>query len=84
MAKLVKTYENDIEKIELTFRGEVFDYSMIPNDCGRESDKPAFDTQIRRKYPELADELIFLLDNLSFEDDGDDILDILDQLGGWE
>jgi len=32
MAKLTKTYENRIEKIELEFMGEKYDYSMIEDD----------------------------------------------------
>lgn len=86
MAKLIKTYENGIEKIELTFRDKIFDYSMIPNGCGRTGDKPAFDTQIPKEFPELCNDegVITLLDNLSFEDDEEDILDILEQLEGWE
>lgn len=85
MAKLVKTYENDIEKLELTFRGAVFDFSMIPDDRGgRTGDKPAFDTQVSRKYPELEEDAIDLLENLTFEDNSYEILEILEQLEVWE
>ncbi|MDF2499356.1 MAG: hypothetical protein K0Q77_70 [Anaerosporomusa subterranea] len=86
MAKLVKIYGGEIEKYELTFLGEVFDFSMLPTECGSESDKPTFDSQVADKYPELAedDKLMQILDRLSNEDDADDILGLLDELGGWE
>lgn len=84
MAKFVKSYENGIEKYELTFRGEVYDFSMIPCDFGAKGDKPGFDVQVSKKYLELADEedLLELLDQLSYDDF--DILDTLEQLECWE
>lgn len=86
MAKLVKTYENGIEKTELTFRGETYDFSMLPCEHGRRSDKHGFDKQVTNKYPELKeeDELIDILDDLSWQYDEDDIFEALEALEEWE
>lgn len=86
MAKIVKTYENGIEKTELTFRNETYDFSMLPCEDGRKSDKQVFDEQVTNKYPELKEEeeLIELLDNLSFCNDEEDIFEALEALESWE
>ena len=87
MAKLVLTYEDQIEKRELTFRGQVFDFSMIPEGCGiKRGDKKGLDTQVEKAFPELAndDELMELIDQLNCEDHGCDICDLLDELEPWE
>ena len=86
MAKLIKTYENGIEKFELTFLGETYDYSMIPNDYGATGDKPTFDTQIAKRHPELKEKKILMerLDSISFEDDGGDLAKIVKSLSRWE
>jgi hypothetical protein len=86
MAKLTKTYENRIEKIELEFMGEKYDYSMIEDDDGRTGDKPFFDVQLKNKHPEFEgeDDLMEALDRILFESYEDDIFEILEQLEEWE
>lgn len=86
MAKLVKTFENNIERVELTFRGKTYSFSMMPAPRGRKSNRPGFDTQVSVVHPELADDddLMEVLDNLSSEDDGDEILEFLGSLADWE
>ena len=87
MAKMVLTYENQIEKRELTFRGQVFDFSMIPEGCGiKRGDKKGIDTQVKKAFPEIAndDELLEIVDQLNHEDNGGDICDLLDELEAWE
>lgn len=89
MAKLVKTYENDIEKTELTFRGETYDFSMIPTSYGSKGDKPTFEIQVAKKHPEYAndDDLIEVLAEISLDSGEDDIfrsLECLEYLEGGE
>lgn len=84
MSKLVMTLENGIEKRELTFNGETYDFSMIPfGSGGSKGDKPGFHTQYRLKYPDCHEDIFNLLDRLSFEESGD-ILDTLEELDDWE
>ena len=86
MPKLTKTYENGIEKIELVFKGETFDFSMLPVAYGRKGDKPGFAEQVKQKFPEVADDdqLLDLIDRLSWESDEHEVLDILEQIEEWE
>lgn len=86
MAKLIKSYENGIEKLELTFNGDTYEYSMLPTRYGRKGDKPTFDRQVADKHPELADNdrLMDALDSLSFEDDGGELVKIVGRLTRWE
>lgn len=90
MAKLVKTYTDEYhgkeEKIELTFNGEVYDYTMRPITGGRKADKPCFDTQVVKRHPSLenSDHLLELLERLSFEEGASDILEILTELADYE
>ena len=85
MSKLVLSYENGIEKKELSFLGKTFDYSMIPNDSGSKSDKPGFDTQIELEdeIKNLPDEVLEALGDISFADN-DEILDCLEILDSFE
>lgn len=86
MAKLIKTYENGIEKFELVFKGETFDFSMLWCEGGRKSDKECFEFQVKEKFPELAHVRVVLnlIERLSWESDEYEILDILEQLEEWE
>ncbi len=86
MAKLTKSYENGIEKLELTFRGKNFDFSMIPDRYGRTGDKPDFDYQVPTSFQDLVndDDLTELLGELSYTDDGEELADKVQQLARWE
>jgi hypothetical protein len=84
VAKLVFIYENGLEKRELTFKGEAYDYTMLPTEHGRQGDKPCFDTQFKKAYPGAEEDLLAILDDLSFVDDADDILDLLEELEEFE
>lgn len=82
MAKLTITYENNIEKRELEFNGEKFDFSMIPNEHGATGDKPGFETQVPKKFPQFSGNELILdaIDRLDWEEDSDGILEALDDL----
>nr|WP_092074967.1 hypothetical protein [Dendrosporobacter quercicolus]NSL49595.1 hypothetical protein [Dendrosporobacter quercicolus DSM 1736]SDN24179.1 hypothetical protein SAMN04488502_11551 [Dendrosporobacter quercicolus] len=86
MAKLTKTYENGIEKFELVFKGETFDFSMLWCEDGRKLDKESFEFQVEDKFPELGRDhvVLNLIERLSWESDEYEILDILEQLEEWE
>ncbi|HMM20605.1 MAG TPA: hypothetical protein PKA10_07680 [Selenomonadales bacterium] len=86
MAKLVKTFENNIERVELTFRDKTCWFSMLPTPFGWKGNRPGFDIQVGMIHPELADDddLMELLDNLSSEDSGNEILELLESLADWE
>lgn len=84
MSKLVKTYENRVEKIELTFRGEVFSYSMIEDEDGggRTSDKKCLSIQIADRFPEFENDEGFesIIDELECSLSDDDLFDALEEL----
>lgn len=83
MAKYVVSYEDGVEKRELWFRGEYYDYSMIPCSYGAKSDKPGFDTQYEKTHPEVEENDVIL--ELLYEITNDnDVLDILEQLDELE
>lgn len=84
MAKLIKSYENGVEKFELTFCGKTYDYSMLPTTCGRKGDKPAFDTQVEREMADVPEPVLELLDAISWEDSGSDLLGIMKKLDRYE
>lgn len=83
MAKFTKTFENGIEKFELTFKGETYDFSMIPTDYGSKANKPGFDNQVAKNHPELSDneELMEILNTLNYDDE---VLEFLERLEEWE
>lgn len=85
-SKLILTYEKNIEKRELTFRGETYDFSMIPNDFRAKADKPNFTIQYTSKYLGILsdEEVIEALETLSFEKDEDGIFEQLSILGNYE
>lgn len=86
MSELSIMYKKNIEKRKLTFRGETYDFSMIPNDYGSKADKPGFAVQYTSKYPGVLsdEEVIEALDCLSFEKDEDDIFEQLSTLDNYE
>lgn len=86
MAKYTRTYENEIVKHELTFRGETFGFNMVPDGFGRRGDNKCFEYQINEKYPELSVELLeeIGVDMLSHEDDEDAVLHTLNLLEEYE
>lgn len=86
MAKYSKIYENGIEKHELMFRGTAFDFSMLPDLLGRKSDKCGFSYQITEKYPDVSQEDLKEagIEDLWWEDDEDEIFEILTELDKLE
>ena len=69
MAKFVLTYEGETLKKELYFKGEVFSYTMQPDEYGKTGDAPGFDTQVNKKYQDVDDDVLQALEDLSFGDD---------------
>lgn len=69
MAKLVVTYEGNTIKRKLIFNGDTYTYTMLPTETGKISDVPAFDTQIKDKYPEIDEEILQAAEKFSFGDD---------------
>lgn len=86
MAKYTKSYENGIEKHELEFRENIFDFSMLPSVMGYESDKNGFEYQIPEKYPDITTYMLegIGVDYLWCEDDREEIFEILDSLKQYE
>lgn len=82
MAKYTHIYENGIDKTELVFQGETYDYSMLPYKYGLKGDKPCFNIQIGQKHPELQanKKLMELCEEISFDTESDDILKIIKKL----
>lgn len=81
MAKYSRIYEKGIEKHELIFRGNVFDFSMIPCEGGTMSDKISFEYQIHEKYPDVSiDELSEAGAGDIFSSDESEIFEILEDL----
>lgn len=77
MAKLVKTYEDGIEKFELTFRGKTYEFSMLEDDrYGRKSDKPGFFYQIIEDWPEFKhdEEFESIIDDIDTNEDDAELL----------
>jgi|GEM_PF-1795237 len=85
MAKYTRSYENNIEKHELVFREQIFDFSMLPAPYGREGDKPGLEHQINESFPELE---IETLENIGVDmlwcGDEDEVFEILEELGDYE
>lgn len=80
MAKLVKTYEKNIEKTELTYRGEVFDVSMLPTDSGWKGDKKSLDTQFEERFPNIDEDVLEIVSQIDCEESMVEILELLEQL----
>lgn len=84
MAEYKLTYTADgTVKHELRYKGEKFDFSMIPSEYGKTSNKKAFDSQIPEKLPDEDEEVIDALGKLGFAD-GDEIEEILTLLSEHE
>ncbi|MEB6549677.1 hypothetical protein MXL46_11325 [Heyndrickxia sporothermodurans] len=84
MAKYVLTYTPDGEvKKELTYKGETFSYTMIPDEFGKTGDNKCFDIQVSKKFPDEPDEVIEALENISFADE-DEIEECLTILTDYE
>ncbi|MFY0516283.1 hypothetical protein ACOMCU_00435 [Lysinibacillus sp. UGB7] len=80
MAKYVVTYTPDGKvKKELTFKGEVFAYTMIPNEFGKVGDNKGFDLQVADKFPNEPDKVVEALEELGFADE-DEIEEYLSTL----
>lgn len=70
MAKLVMTYTPDGKvKNELTYKGEVFSYTMVPDEFGKTGDNKVFNIQVTDKYPNEPDEVVEALEEISFADE---------------
>ena len=81
MTKLVVTYENRKIKNELHFSGEVFTYTMMDEDFGKEGDRPNFEYQFRERFKDssIIDDLAGCAGDLDFGDD-DEIEEALERL----
>ncbi|WP_078598608.1 hypothetical protein [Evansella clarkii] len=84
MAKLVVTYTPDGKvKNELTYKDEVFSYTMVPDEDGKTGDDKVFEVQVANKFPNEPDEVIEALEELGFADE-DDIEECLTTLSNYE
>lgn len=80
MSKLIREYENEIEKRTLIFRGEKFSYNMRPSALGRRGDAPCFQRQLEDRFPDLSEDILESVDELDFSDDEYEIFAILEML----
>lgn len=80
MAKLIKEFENGLEKRTLVFRGIEFTYTMQPTEIGTEGDAPCFTSQLETEFPELSEDLLERVDMLDTETDADLIFEMLELL----
>jgi uncharacterized protein YrzB (UPF0473 family) len=72
MAKYILTYTPDGKvKKELTYKNEVFSYTMIPDEHGKTGDNVAFEMQVSEKFPNESEEVLCVLDEISFADEDD-------------
>lgn len=85
MAKLTMTFENKRIKKELSFKGEIFEYTMEPSVFGMKGNKPCMLSQYQEKFGAIDEEgeLAQHLDNIDFGDE-DDILEALEYLSNME
>lgn len=82
MAEYILTYTADgVEKKELHYKGEVFGYSMIPDEFGKKGDKKGFDHQVKERFPNEEEEVLDALGELGFadEDEIEEILRLLEE-----
>jgi hypothetical protein len=84
MAKLIREYENELEKRTLIFRGEEFSYTMRPNALGRSGDAPCFQGQLEERFPGLSEDILESVDELDFSDDEYEIFATLEMLDNAE
>lgn len=84
MAQYAVTYTPDGKvKKELTYKDEVFSYTMIPNEFGKTGDKQSFEYQVADKFPNEPDEVMEALEELGFADE-DEIEECLSTLANNE
>lgn len=86
MAKYIITYENGTIKKELTFRNEIYSYTMQAYVNGvRKADDKGFDYQFEERYPNdsRVDEIAGIMESISFGGD-DDIEEALEELEDYE
>lgn len=86
MAKLVKTFEDGITTTVLTFRDEEYTLEMKPCRGGKSSTQSTFDAQFEEKHPGDPDleEIMELLDSLSYGYDETNVEECLNNLEGYE
>ena len=86
MSKLIKEFENGIEKRTLVFRKTELSYSMIPRECGSSGDAPCFIEQLGNSFEDISknEELLDEVDCLDYETDEDEIFRILSLLNDIE
>ena len=84
MAKLIKEYENNLEKRTLVFRGAKLTYTMRPTDFGTKGDAPCFSAQLKDKFKDISDDLLEDIDMLDSETDEDEIFQMLELLNEIE
>ncbi|MEX3713508.1 hypothetical protein ABFV99_13985 [Cytobacillus horneckiae] len=70
-------------KKELSYKGKIFSYTMIPDDYGKTSDKKCFKHQVADKFPNETDEVMEAIEELGFADE-DEIEDCLTILSSYE
>jgi len=84
MAEYRLTFTADgVTKHELDYKGKTFDFSMIPDETGKTSDKRVFDAQVSEVFPNEDEEVLLALEELGFADE-DEIEDILSLLTEYE
>ncbi|MOA50760.1 hypothetical protein D3C78_1738270 [compost metagenome] len=83
MAQLVITYTSDGKILsELTYKGEKFSYTMIPDGYGKTSDKAGFEYQISDRFPD-DEGVLEHIEELAWADE-DEIGDILNSISDYE
>lgn len=84
MAKYVVTYTPDGRvKKELTYKDELFFYTMVPNEHGKTGDNKCFDLQVAEKYSNEPEEVMEALGEINFADE-DEIEEYLSTLSDNE
>ena len=68
--------------------GQTYDLTMIPDSFGMSGNKPGFDVQVPKAYPEYEDfddydDLLDILDDLYCEEGGSDLAELIIELTDW-
>ena len=81
MAEYTITYKADGEvHHRLDFMGRTFDYTMKPCKMGFKSDKKSFEDQVEEAFPEIDEETLCAIEEMTFgEDDAQDAVVLLTQ-----
>lgn len=70
MAEYIQRYTADgVEKKELHYKGEVFAFSMIPNEHGKTGDSKGFDFLVSEKFPNEDADVLERLEDLCWADE---------------